>query len=258
MGNLLTTLKRFFTNKNTVTILGVIAGVIVLWVFYNYRVNQAISPQKVPIATRDILATEEITKDDITYVEVNSELLKKAKVITNANQLVGYFINVGTSVPEGGMFYTSQVVEGKELPDSVTDQIPAGYTLYQLKVDNTTTFANSIYPGNRIDLYLKYTQNGKIVFGCFIKSIEVLAVRDNSGQDVFDSSSNRTPAWLLFAVPNDMHKLLKATDYISGMTLLPIPRNRNYTAEAGATEYASDALVAIIQSEMLPIEDNVE
>lgn len=255
MGNLLTTLKRFFTNKNTVTILGVLAGIVVLWFFYNYRVNQAINPQTVPIATRNILAREEITKDDITYVEVNSELLKKAKVITNANMLIGYYVNVGTSVPEGGMFYTSQVVEKKELPDSITDEIPEGYTLYQLKVDNNKTFANSIYPGNRIDLYLKASQDGKIIFGCFIKSIEVLAVRDSAGQDVFDSSSNRTPAWLLFAVPNDMHQLLKSTDYISGMELLPIPRNRTYTAEAGETEYDSDYLISLVQSYTIPVTD---
>lgn len=256
MGNLITTLRRFFTNKNTVTILGVLAGVIVLWVFYNYRVNQAINPQRVPVATRNILAREEITKDDITYVEVNSELLKKAKVITNQNLLVGYYVNIGTSIPEGAMFYTSQVVEKKELPDAITDEIPEGYTLYQLKVDNTKTFANSIYPGNRIDLYLKATQDGKIIFGCFIKSIEVLAVRDSSGQDVFDSASNRTPAWLLFAVPNDMHQLLKSIDYISGMELLPIPRNRTYTAEAGETEYDSDYLIDLVQNHIIPVTDS--
>ena len=181
MGNLINTFKKFFTNKNTVTIFGVIAGVVVLWVFYNMRVNQAISPQKVPIATREILAKEEITKDDFEFVEVNSALLKKAKVITSAALLTGHFVNVGTSIPKGGMFYTTQVVEEKEIPDSILDSIPDGYTLYQLKVDNATTFANSIYPGNRIDLYLETKEDNKYVFGKLVESIEVLAVRDAQG-----------------------------------------------------------------------------
>lgn len=265
MGNLIQTLKKFLTNKNTVTILGVIAGVIVLWVFYNMRVNEAISPTKVPIANREILATEEITKDDISYVEVNNELLKKAKVITNANQLIGYYVNVGTSVPEGGMFYTSQIVEKKELPNSITDQIPDGYTLYQLKVTNDTTFANSIYPGDRIDLFLKTTVDGKIVYGCFIESIEVLAVRDSSGQNVFDSSTNRTPAWLLFAVPSDTNKypetgelyhLLKSIEFVSGMQLFPVPRNKMYTADAGETQIKSDYLRDLVESYTLAVPDD--
>jgi hypothetical protein len=42
---------------------------------------------------------------------------------------------------------------------------------------------------------------GKIMYGKFIQSIEVLAVRDSSGKNVFDQNPNTTPAELLFAVP---------------------------------------------------------
>ena len=70
MGSLINTFKRFFTNKTTVTILGVVAGVLVLFFFYMYRVNNAVNPREVPIATRTIAATEEITKDDIEIVEI--------------------------------------------------------------------------------------------------------------------------------------------------------------------------------------------
>lgn len=262
MGNLINTFKKFFTNKNTVTIFGVIAGVVVLWVFYNMRVNQAISPQKVPIATRDIMAKEEITKDDFEMVEVNSALLKKAKVITNTTLLTGHYVNIGTSIPKGGMFYTTQVVEQKDLPDSVLDYIPNGYTLFQLKVDNNSTFANSIYPGNRIDLYLEAKQDNKYVFGKLVESIEVLAVRDAQGQDVFDSSSTRTPAFLLFAVPSDknsevgdLYTLLNNIKRISGMNLVPVPRNKHYTTDAGATAIASDELRAMVEAQTYLLSD---
>lgn len=256
MGNIVTTLKKFFTNRNTVTILGVLAGIIILWAFYSYRVKQAINPTKVPIAAKEIKALEEITKDDIEYIEVNSKMLTKAKVIANVGDLVGKYVNIGTSIPEGAMFYRSQVVEKKALPDAITDEIPDGYTLYQLKVNNDTTFANSILPDNRIDLYLKANENDKVVFGCLIKSIRVLAVRDSSGQDVFASSTPRTPSWLLFAVPNDMHHLLKAVDFLSDMTLFPIPRNRHYTKAQGETEVDSDYLRMLIENRTIPVKDS--
>lgn len=258
MGNFLTTLKKFFKNKNTVTILGVIAGVIVLWGFYNHRLNQAINSVKVPVAKRELCAKEEITKEDIEYVDISNELLKKSKVVVKPSLIVGHYVNVGTSIPEGAMFYTSQIVEKKELPDAITDEIPEGYTLYQLKVDNNKTFANSIYPGNKIDLFLKTKEEGtnKYMYGCFIKSIEVLAVRDSNGDNVFDSSSKRTPAFLLFAVPNDMYKLLKATDFISDMELFPVPRNKKYTADDAATEIDSIDLQVLIESKMAQVQDS--
>ncbi len=265
MGNLINTIKRFFTNKNTVTIFGVIAGVVVLWFFYNYRLNQAINPTKVPIATRTILATEEITADAIDYVEINSALLKKAKIITNQSQLIGYYVNVGTSIPEGGLFYTSQVVQKKELPNAIQDEIPEGFTLFQFNVNNTSTYGNSIYPGDRIDIYLNTTdEQGRLVFGKFIESIEVLDVRDSQGQSVFDSSSTRTPALLLFAVPSDpvedgksIFGLLEGARRISGIDLVPVPRNKHYTEEQNETQVASADLRDLIESKMSALDIDI-
>ena len=129
MGSLLNTFKKFFTNKTTVTILGVVVGVAVLFGFYTYRVNNAVNPTRVPVATRTIAATEEITSADIKMEEIGSSFLTD-DIITSTNELVGKYINTGTSIPEGGMFYTSQIVEKEELPNSIFDEILVGYTIF--------------------------------------------------------------------------------------------------------------------------------
>ena len=64
MGNIVTTIKRFLSNKNTITILGVLLGIVVLYIGYNYRVDQAISTVNVPVAKQTITATSEITQDN--------------------------------------------------------------------------------------------------------------------------------------------------------------------------------------------------
>ena len=251
MGSLINTFKRFFTNKTTVTILGVVAGVLVLFFFYMYRVNNAVNPREVPIATRTISATEEITKDDIEIVEIGSSFLSNADVYTSANDLVGKYVNTGTSIPKGGLFYTSQIVEKEELPNSIFDEIPDGYTIYQLKVNNDSTYANSIYPGDRIDLWMTTTLDGLIYYGEFIRSIEVLAVRDSSGENVFDVTSGRTPAWLLFAVPTDMYRYLKVAEFISSISITPVLRNTNYNSEVGSTEITNDVLLQMIENKIM-------
>ena len=228
MGNISAFIKKTIANKNTVTILLVLAGVVVLWFFYNMRVKEATTPIKVPYAKEELHATDEITEDKIGMVEVNSKLLKTAEIIQNQGSLIGYYVTTGTSIPKGGLFYKAQVVTKAELPNSVFDDIPDKHTIYSMSVNNHTTFGNSIYPGDKIDLYLKATDDsGKIMFGKFIESISVLGVRDSSGKDVFGSTETRTPAELLFAVPNDMYELLMKAGYVSGITLVPVPRNKH-------------------------------
>ena len=43
MNNLIVGIKKFFTNKNTVTVVGVVLAIIVLYAGYNMRINQAIT-----------------------------------------------------------------------------------------------------------------------------------------------------------------------------------------------------------------------
>lgn len=251
MGSLINTFKKFFTNRTTVTILGVVAGIAVLFGFYTYRVNSAVNPTEVPVATRTIAATDEITSDDIEMVEIGSSFLSDADVITSVNDLVGKYVNTGTSIPEGGMFYTSQVVEKEELPNSIFDEIPDGYTIYQLRVNMESTYANSIFPGDRIDLWIDTRQDDLLYFGEFIRGIEVLAVRDSNGENVFDVTSGRRPAWLLFAVPTDMYRYLKVVEFVGTMNITPVPRNKSYNTESGATEITNEELLAMIQSDII-------
>ena len=196
---------------------------------------------------------EELTKAVIDLQSYGLKLYTIEKMVRDiyksATNLVGKYVSTGTSIPKGGMFYTAQVVEKKELPNAIFDEIPEGYTIYQLKVDNTTTYANSIYPGDKIDLWLKTTENGILVFGEFISNIEVLGVRDNNGQNVFDVTSGRTPAWLLFAVKTDMYRYLKLAESISGMSVIPVPKNNLVNPDVGSTEYSSQELIDILDRE---------
>ena len=89
MGNLVATLKRFISNKNTVTILAVLAGIIILWYFYNYRVNQAITTVRVPYALERIDTTKKIEADNIGYKELTRSSLKENDIIQDFNQLDG-------------------------------------------------------------------------------------------------------------------------------------------------------------------------
>ena len=262
MGNIVTTIKRFLGNKNTVTIIGVILGILVLYIGYNYRVKQATTPISVPYAKEEIASRTLITSDMIGYREISSTVVNEStNLITNANDLINNYVAFGTTIPANSIFYESQILTSDEMPDSAFADIPDGYTIYSLGVDLHTTYGNSIYPGNYIDLYFKGVDDtDKIMFGKLIESIEVLAVKDSEGNHVFETTvESRTPAELLFAVPNDMYDLLMKAGYISGSSIeiIPVPRNASYSANPGDTVVSSDYIKNFILAKSATIPQNV-
>lgn len=247
--NIVTKIKNLLLNRNTVTILGVVAGVIVLWFAYTVTLDKAVKPIKVPVAKKELTAGTIITTADIDYTEVNSDALKKGSVITSSAKLIGFYVANNTSIVQGSMFYEDQVKTKDQIVTRDIEKIPEGYRLFWLNVDNTTTYANSIYPGDKIDLWLKTKHNGSYVYEEFISNIEVLSVKDSKGLNVFDVASGRTPAVLEFAVDDEMFTYLSKIKFLSGMELYPVPINKNNSDKEANTEITNDALKQLIDSQ---------
>ncbi len=258
MGNLSATIKRFLSNKNTVTILAVLAGVIVLWWFYNDRVNKAITTISIPYAIEAIDTGKKIEDDNIERKEITQSTLKDSDIITDVSQLEGKYVCTGTSIPKNGFFYASQICDKKESPNAIFEGIPEGYTIYTLSVNNEMTYANSIMSGDYIDLYLQAVDdNGQVLYGPLIESIEVLSVRDSSGRDIFWDTEAGDSAFMLFAVPDEYHQLLKVSELITGNSIkvTPVPRSASYTQNPGETQVASETLYNFIMSKAAQIVD---
>ena len=265
MGNLVNTLKRFLGNKNTVTIIGVLLGVVVLYFGYQWRVNQAITPVNVPYAKQEITSRTLITNEMVGHISVPRSLVStSSNLVTSDAGVIGKYVTFGATIPQNSLFYNELLIEEDKMPDSAFADIRDGYTIYSLSVDLHSTYGNSIYPGNYIDLYVKaLDENNQVIFGKMIESIEVLAVKDSQGRHVFESATeSRTPSELLFAVPNNMYSLLMKAGYVTSgnIEIIPVPRNASYSANPGDTQVSSEYIQEFIlnQSVMLPDEDDSE
>lgn len=202
----------------------------------------------VPIANKEIKATQQITADDITWVEINKDLLDNISICTSLLEIAGLYVNSGSYISEGSFFYSSQIVTKSELPNSVFDDIPEGYTLYYLSVDYISSYGNSFYPGDKIDLYVSFTNDaGILYFSKLFESVEILAVRTSTNEDIYASSSVGEPALILFALSDEYYSLLMRASYIEGIEIIPVPVNQVYSSESGVS-IGSDYIESIINS----------
>lgn len=255
MGNIGTTVKRFLSNKNTVTLIAIIVCTVVLYGFYNWRVKSAVTTTYVCQATQTIPARTQITNEMVTTTKILASQ-KTTNMIQTCDQVVGKYASYAAEIPQNSYFYDIAVMNAEEMPNSSFDSIPDGHTLYNMSVTFESTYANSIFPGDYIDLYVRTEdETGLLVYGKFIQSIKVLGVKDSDGQNVFETTiEKRTPAQLLFSVPEDLYLLLKKAEFL-GIQIVIVPRNKNYTAEAGETLKSSAWLEQLIIDQTADIPD---
>ena len=241
MSNFLTPFKKFFKNKNTVTITCIIIGVLVLVIGYNYRVNQAVDSVSVPYALKQIDKKTQITADMIGHVRVPRSWITTSKnIITSDQDLINKYASYSTDIPAKSLFFTNTVLEAEEMPDYAFTNLQDGYTVYSLKVNLESTYANKLRPGDYIDLYVKATSDSRVMYGIMVKSIKIKAVKDGSGNSLLENTlTGGTPVALLFEVEDSLFDLLKKSEYVSGVEIDPVPRNANYTKVEGSTEISS-------------------
>lgn len=255
MGNIGAMIKRFLSNKNTVTLLAIVVCTVVLYLFYNNRVNNAVKTTYVCYAVETIPARTKITSEMVSTVKVLASQVT-SNMVTQCNGVIGMYSSYATEIAENSYFYNSMLLKEEDMPDSPLAGIPDGYTQYRLPVTFESTYGNAIFPGNKIDLFLKTEdESGLLVYGKFIQSITVAGVKDNEGKNVFETTVEaRTPALLLFDVPDDLYLLLMKAQYL-GLEIVVVPRNSNYSASKGEVLVASEYLKSIIEDQTADIPD---
>ncbi len=258
-GNFSITVKKFLTNKNTVTFVGVVVAIIVLYAGYNYRIKKAINPITVPYATTTINPKTKITSDMIGSIEVPPAMLK-GNAITDVSKIVGKYVRADTIIPQGSLFYGSIVVSKSDLPDSIIYDYPEGYVLVNMSVNTTTTYGNKIYPGNYIDIYLKAVNKidednmtsdtkDKIMVGKLLENVKVIDVVDANGDSVFENLEDvKVPSQIIFAVPEEYHILLRKAMYLRTyeVTLIPVPTAESLKENPGEVAISSEVLKEFI------------
>lgn len=255
MGNLMFNVKKFLSNKNTVTILGVLLGVFVIWFGYNYRVQQAIKPIRLPYAQVTIQPRQRIEEKMIGYTDIPPAMIK-GSVIQQASLIVGKYSNYNTLIPQGSLFYKDTVVSQDNLPDSAFMNVPKNYITMNLPVTVESTYGNSIMPGNYINIYFKSLDaDSKVMYGKFVENVKVLAVKDNEGRHVFENTTDaRKSAYLIFAVPADINLLLRKAFYLVKdkdikAEIVPVPNTQAYKNKVGAVKLTNQFLKEFIESQ---------
>ena len=244
MNNLSNSIKKFVGNKNTVTIIGVVLCVFILYIGYNIRINEKVQLTKVPYANQTIQPRAQIISGMISEMNVPASFLV-GSYYSSREDIIGKYSNYNTIIAEGSLFYTDLVVESAFLPNSAFLDVDKNDTVISYKVNMDSTYANSMMPDDYVKFYFKARNDeGQIMFGKFLDKVKILDVKDSSGRHVFENTSEaRTPAYMLFALPEDMHLLFRKAIYLGGsygVELILVPNTQELTQDEAVIVSSKD------------------
>lgn len=263
--NILVSIKRFFTNKNVVTVIGIVLIIVLLYWGYNKAIQTQVTPVSgIPIAKEKILPGTLITEDMIETISVAPIVLDKGNVYTRKSDIVGsnkkMYSNYDTAIPKGSMFYKTAIITEEEMPNATLLDLEKGEVLFNLPVNIRTTYGNIIMPDSYIDIYLKAVDEStnEVIYGKFIENIKVLAVKDSSGNDVFaNSEESRIPSMMLFGLALDDNVLLNKASYLTRNSVEIVPSPHGVEADiVGDKKVSSEYLREFINARSVDINDN--
>lgn len=259
-------LNNFLKNKNTVTILGVIACLVILYAGYTMRINAKTALVDVYYANQRIQPKTLITEDMVSKTSVPESFIK-GDYYKSYDEIVGKYSNYNTMIASGSLFYLDLLVEEENLPDAIFYDVNEGERVVSFPVTIESTYGNSIMPSNKVDIYVKLINNqGKVIYGEFYEKIEILGVKDSAGNNVFESTEEtRTPAYVYFSLEEAKYLLFSSLQYVQDyyseyeIEIVLVPNTVEFKSEdKTATEVTSDYLYDFTLDKLEQIDDQKE
>jgi len=257
MNNFVIGLKKFFTNKNVITVIGVVVALGILYYGYSSSIKKQINPINVPVAAKKILPRQQITSSDVMMVEVAASIVGEG-VMRNSWDIIGKHANINVTIPVGSMFYNEWLVTSDKLPGNWIEELTYEKDKlgYYMSVNVNDTLGNNVLPNTYVDVYMKaYDENGTPMFGKLLKNVKVLVVHDGSGKDVFaNSSSVGVASKIGFAVDPDLYILLNKAEYLN-LDLIIAPRGSKVPSE-DVIVVTSSTLRDYIDAQTITVEED--
>ena len=255
MGNILNTLKGMLSNKNTITILGVLLGVVAIYFVYDNKVKSTATTMTVYYVKSDIPANTQLKKENLGTVTVNSSITKiyKGLVTTEGQVMDGkgqyYYTKFDHTLSNGQLLSLEDLVAPDEkLPSKVYNLDPE-MKQFEIPVDVDLTQGNSIAPGNSIDLWVKGKEkDNTVIFTKFIENLEVLDVIDSNWMTTAGNVSS-TPKYIITTVDKETWLLLEKSTLLNDykFDLVPLVRDKAYDAKT-PTLVVSEKIKNIIEA----------
>lgn len=182
-------------------------------------INHELELIEVYVANDNLVARTQIDQDSIKLIKIPKAYLSD-QVVLKKNDIVGKYVKLNTSIPEGSLVYESSIEQLDDTIDKPALLLKVNQAVFALDVNMSSTAGNTIQAGSKIDIYGTIKNNRETIVDLLFKQVRVLSIKDKNGNEV-DNKTNQVPKIMLIAVDQEDIPILTKVIAVGDITITP-------------------------------------
>lgn len=182
-------------------------------------INHELELVEVYVANDNLVARTQIDQNSIKLIKIPKAYLSD-QVVLNKNDIVGKYVKLNTSIPEGSLVYESSIERLDDTIDKPALLLKVNQAVFALDVNMSSTAGNTIQAGSKIDIYGTIKNNRETIVDLLFKQVRVLSIKDKNGNEV-DNKTNQVPKIMLIAVDQEEIPILTKVIAVGDITITP-------------------------------------
>ena len=182
-------------------------------------INHELELVEVYVANDNLVARTQIDQDSIKLKKIPKAYLSD-QVVLKKNDIVGKYVKLNTSIPEGSLVYESSIERLDDTIDKPALLLKVNQAVFALDVNMSSTAGNTIQAGSKIDIYGTIKNNRETIVDLLFKQVRVLSIKDKNGNEV-DIKTNQVPKIMLIAVDQEEIPILTKVIAVGDITITP-------------------------------------
>lgn len=182
-------------------------------------INHELEFVEVYVANDNLVARTQIDQDSIKLIKIPKAYLSD-QVVLKKNDIVGKYVKLNTSIPEGSLVYESSIEQLDDTIDKPALLLKVNQAVFALDVNMSSTAGNTIQAGSKIDIYGTIKNNRETIVDLLFKQVRVLSIKDKNGNEV-DNKTNQVPKIMLIAVDQEDIPILTKVIAVGDITITP-------------------------------------
>lgn len=182
-------------------------------------INHELELVEVYVANDNLVARTQIDQDSIKLIKIPKAYLSD-QVVLKKNDIVGKYVKLNTSIPEGSLVYESSIEQLDDTIDKPALLLKVNQAVFAIDVNMSSTAGNTIQAGSKIDIYGTIKNNRETIVDLLFKQVRVLSIKDKNGNEV-DNKTNQVPKIMLIAVDQEEIPILTKVIAVGDITITP-------------------------------------
>ena len=199
-------------------LVGVIFGVVVLFVSLYFYLDYRLGAKEVAIAKYSLNNRTLISEETIEFVKVPKSYLNE-EVLTLKEDIVGKYVKINAFVPKGSFFYKSVLDDYENIKDRLNHELLEDEVNFDISSNNIKVNQAYLTKGMYVDIYLTINKD-RVLSDMLINNVRIIGLYDINHHEIKDYDVDSLLQNISLAVKKEALPYLNKAEVIGELSIV--------------------------------------